>query len=99
MQESVSHVIQNLAFSVKNLFQKQHSKVTKSTKSLKSITKSTAKAALPFIYQYAIAANFNRLVNQKHDYYVHEPMIHVFYIDQTCFTVRNYFKLQIIIKL
>ena len=50
MQGSVPHVIQNLAFSVNNLFQKQHSKVAKPTKSLKSITKSTAKAALPFIY-------------------------------------------------
>ena len=92
MQGSVPHVIQNLAFSVNNLFQKQHSKVAKPTKSLKSITKSTAKAALPFIYQYAIAANFNRLVNQKHDYYVHEAMIHVFYIDQTCVYCQKLFQ-------
>ena len=50
MQESVFHAIQHVAFSVSNLFQQQHSKVIKSTKRLKSIIVSTAKAVLLFTH-------------------------------------------------
>ena len=48
--ECMSHAIQNVAFAVNNVFQQQHSKVSKPTKRLKSTIKSTAKVALLFTY-------------------------------------------------
>ena len=65
MQESVSHAIQHVAFTVSNLFQ-QHSKTIKPTKRLKSTIESTAKAASLFINWNVISATFNTSVNQKH---------------------------------
>ena len=62
----MSFAIQHVAFVVSNLFQQQHSKVIKPTKRLKSTIESTAKAASLFIYQNAISAILNTLVNQKH---------------------------------
>ena len=61
----MSHAIQHVEFVVSNLFQKQHSKIIKPTKCLKSFIESTAKAASLFIYYKAISATFNTLVNKK----------------------------------
>ena len=50
MQESVSHAIQKIGFSINNLFQQQISKVIKPTKCLRSTIKITVKTASLFIY-------------------------------------------------
>lgn len=47
-QEGVSYAVQNVAFAVKNLFQQQHSTVTKPTKRLKSTINTTVKAVSLF---------------------------------------------------
>ena len=67
----MSHAIQHITFVVCNLFQQQHSKVIKPTKHLKSTIESTANAASLFIYQNAISATFNTLINQKHHSTLH----------------------------
>ena len=50
IQESVTHAIRHVAFTVNNLFQQQHSEVIKPAKRLKSTIESTVKEASLFMY-------------------------------------------------
>ena len=54
------------AFAVNSLLQQQHSEVINPTKRSKSTIESTVKAFSLFIYENAISATVNTLVNQNH---------------------------------